>query len=273
MVSQTHLPTENDKITQLAAPGHPHLPDNDTVPPDPGIVADLNQVIDLGALPNHSIPERSAVDGRACADFNIVLNDDPSELRNLLVSQGTRSKTETRLSDLRAGKNRYAVADVRMRQRNMASDVAITPDRYSRAYHGVGANPCPAPNISPCAYDRTGRHAGVPRNSSSGADRFPLPINARVLRIQHLGDRPERGGCRSNAQEDAASRCSHIQRAIDEHVPGSGVRKLSSGRLACSERQVRRSSASESGDISDRSSRSGAFWHLQPKPRTDLAEP
>ena len=56
------------------------------MPPDADIVANLHQVVDLGALADHGVAHGAAVDRGAGADFDVVLDDDAADLRNLAVA-------------------------------------------------------------------------------------------------------------------------------------------------------------------------------------------
>ena len=55
------------------------------MPADAHIVANLHQIVDLGALADHGIADCATVNGRAGADFDLILNDDAPDLRNLAV--------------------------------------------------------------------------------------------------------------------------------------------------------------------------------------------
>ena len=46
------------------------------MPANADIVAYLDQVVDLGALADHGVADRTAIDRGAGADLDIVLNDD-----------------------------------------------------------------------------------------------------------------------------------------------------------------------------------------------------
>ena len=50
------------------------------------IVGDLDEIVDLGALADHGVADRAAVDGGVGADLDIVLDDDAADLRNLVVA-------------------------------------------------------------------------------------------------------------------------------------------------------------------------------------------
>ena len=75
------------------------------------IVANLNQVVDLGALADDGIADGAAVDGCAGADFDVVLDDDPADLRHLEMSVAAHHKAEPVLPDIAARMDDDAVAD------------------------------------------------------------------------------------------------------------------------------------------------------------------
>jgi uncharacterized 2Fe-2S/4Fe-4S cluster protein (DUF4445 family) len=52
------------------------------------IVADLDLVIDLRAFTNHGVAVGPAVNGGVGADLDVILYDDPPDLRHLQVSPG-----------------------------------------------------------------------------------------------------------------------------------------------------------------------------------------
>ena len=91
--------TTKSSITQL--PAMPIWAAMHAVPPDLHIVADLHQIIDLGALADHRVAQRAAVDRGAGADLDIVLNDDPAQLRNF--DMAGRAKRQSRNRADRSG--------------------------------------------------------------------------------------------------------------------------------------------------------------------------
>lgn len=56
------------------------------VSPDNDVVCYLYEVVDLGALANHSRAKRGAVDGDIRADLNVVMNHHIARLQNLAVT-------------------------------------------------------------------------------------------------------------------------------------------------------------------------------------------
>src|ERR1700751_4146880 len=85
MVGNPDLAREDDIVAQNNAAGEPALADNDAIAPDHDVMSNLDKVIDLGSFPDDGIAAGAAVYGGAGADFHIVLNDHPAELRNLGV--------------------------------------------------------------------------------------------------------------------------------------------------------------------------------------------
>ena len=57
----------SEAITALTSDGH--------------IVGDLDQIVDLGAFPDHGVAAAAAIDRRIGADLDIVLDNDTAELR------------------------------------------------------------------------------------------------------------------------------------------------------------------------------------------------
>ena len=81
MVGEADLPAHHDVIPHIAASGYAGLRDQHAVPSDGGVVSDLHQIVDLGALADDRISGGAAIDGRVGADFHVVLDDDAAGLR------------------------------------------------------------------------------------------------------------------------------------------------------------------------------------------------
>src|SRR3954471_25065427 len=116
------------------------------MPPDLDVVRDLDEVVDLAALPDHSVPDGAAVDGRIGADLDAVHDDDPSDLRNLAVAGCARHEAKAVLPDTRARVDDYAVADQCMHDGAARADDAVATNVHVRsnhcgwADHGAGAD-------------------------------------------------------------------------------------------------------------------------------------
>ncbi len=109
------------------------------MPADLAVVSDLAKVVDLARLADHGVADAAAVDRRAGADLDIVLDDDAAGLRNLLL-RGVLGVAEAVLADAAAGMNHDAIADQRMRDRGAGADPAIAADRDVGTDHGIGGN-------------------------------------------------------------------------------------------------------------------------------------
>src|SRR5450755_4699735 len=110
------------------------------MPPDAGIVGNLNEVVDLGALADHRVANGATVDAAAGADFPIVLDDDAADLRHLEMALRTHHETEAVLADLAARMNDDAVADQRIGDDSPAANRTIAPDPHFRANYRVSGN-------------------------------------------------------------------------------------------------------------------------------------
>ena len=71
---------------------------------------DLHKIINFRALADNGVPERPAVNSRIGADFHVVLNDDPANLRDLGVVLPAHGKSEPVLANGYAGMDHHAVA-------------------------------------------------------------------------------------------------------------------------------------------------------------------
>ena len=66
------------------------------------VVADLDEIVDLGALADHGVADGAAVDGRVGADLDIILDDDPADLRHLAWPSAPMHEAEAVLADARS---------------------------------------------------------------------------------------------------------------------------------------------------------------------------
>ena len=78
---------------------------------DDDVVADLHEVVDLGALADDRVARRAAIDRRVGADLDVVLNDDAAHLRHLQMPARAEREAETVLADAHARMQDDAVAE------------------------------------------------------------------------------------------------------------------------------------------------------------------
>src|ERR1700704_6652171 len=83
VIMHAHARRQNHEILDGDAARNSGLRDHHAMASDRRIVTDLNQVVDLGSLPDHSIAEAAAIDGGQGSDLDIILDDDPADLRHL----------------------------------------------------------------------------------------------------------------------------------------------------------------------------------------------
>src|SRR5262249_34421116 len=109
-------------------------------------VADLDKVVDLRPLADHSVAERPAIDAGQGADLHFVLDDYPPDLQDLAVAAGPHHVTEPVLPDRTAGMHDDAIADQAIADRRVAPDRTLAadaysgPDRRSGTDHGAGSD-------------------------------------------------------------------------------------------------------------------------------------
>ena len=163
-------PPSIDVVADRRAAGDADLRRQQGVPPDVHAVADLHEVVDLGAGLNARFADGGPIDRRVRADLDVVFDDDDAGLRNLLVrAVGAPDEAVAVGADHRAVLDDHAVADddaladghVRVNDAVVADDGAVAdahiridhraiadaraaadrrkrPDRDVLAEHGVG---------------------------------------------------------------------------------------------------------------------------------------
>ena len=124
---------------------------------------DLHQVVDLGALADHRVADRAAVDRGVGADLDVVLDDDAADLRDLAVAARAQQIAEAVLTDAAAGMDDDAVADQRVDdgraradRRSRGRSARPGRSRQSGADHGAGAD----------LGARTDHRAGIDRDAA-----------------------------------------------------------------------------------------------------------
>src|SRR6266516_1828763 len=141
-IVDAHAPPENDEIADGHAPGDAGLGHQDAMATDHDIVADLNQIVDFGALADDRVAIGAAVDRGPRPDLDVVLQDDAADLRHFEMAAGTRHITEPVLSDAASRMNDDPIADQRMHERGSRADRAVAadahggPDDGARLEHG-----------------------------------------------------------------------------------------------------------------------------------------
>src|SRR5713101_5358460 len=129
---------EHDEIADRHAPRDAGLGHQDAMAADHDIVADLNQIVDFGALADDRIAIGAAVDRGPRPDLDVVLQDDAADLRHFEMAAPAHHITEPVLSDAASRMNDDAIADQRMRERGSRADRAVAADAHGGPDDGAG---------------------------------------------------------------------------------------------------------------------------------------
>src|SRR5450631_4876053 len=156
MVAHTNTPAQHYEILERRASGDTGLRRHDAMPTDSDIVADLDQVVDLGALADHGIANGAAVDRCAGADLNIILDDDAPDLWHLEVPFASHHEAEAILTDLTARMNDDPVADQRVGDDRPGPDRTIAPDAHLGSDHRRRPDDAAAADFGPRPDHRPG---------------------------------------------------------------------------------------------------------------------
>ena len=120
-------PTWPPSTTKSSSVVEPEMPTCETMTqwrPIDDVVADLDEIVDLGALADHRVAAGAAVDRRVGADLDVVLDDDPADLRHLEVAARAHGEAEAVLADAHAGMDDDAVADQRVAAASLPAPIA-----------------------------------------------------------------------------------------------------------------------------------------------------
>src|SRR4029077_3862193 len=138
VIGKSDPPAHHDIVPDCAASRNAGMRGEHAVPPDLDVVRDLDEVVDLGPLPDHGIADRTAVDRAIRADLDAILDDHAPDLRNLAVARRAREIAEAVLPDAGTGVDNHPVPDERMHDGRARADDAITANAHIRADDRAG---------------------------------------------------------------------------------------------------------------------------------------
>ena len=101
--TDTRLSGRYDEFLKVSAASDTHLGDNDTPLLQVDVVPDLHQIINLAAIAYDRVGTRSPVDTRIGANFHIVADNDPAELRDIKMAFRRHVESKSPLADPHAG--------------------------------------------------------------------------------------------------------------------------------------------------------------------------
>src|SRR5262245_46671578 len=109
------------------------------MPANTDIVAHLNKVVDLCALADDRVADRTTIDGRAGPYLDIVLNDNAPDLRHFEMAAPAHHESKAVLTDFAAGMNDDPIADQGVGYGRVRTDRAVAPNPDSGANDGIGS--------------------------------------------------------------------------------------------------------------------------------------
>ena len=115
VAGDAYLPGHNHVIPQLRTARNAALGDDKTMLTNSNVVADLNQVVNFRAAPDHRWPESSTIDGHVRANLNVVTNNHAANLHHFQVHPIFGHITEPIRADDSSGVDPDAVPKLRAR--------------------------------------------------------------------------------------------------------------------------------------------------------------
>src|SRR6185312_6421412 len=112
VVVDTDLCSQGYVVTDRQAAREPDLGRQQAMPADGHIVADLDLIVDFGALADHGVTQAAAVNRGPRTDLHIVLNQDAAGLRHLEMAFWSEEQEAIAvLADAAAGMDQHIVSD------------------------------------------------------------------------------------------------------------------------------------------------------------------
>ena len=163
MAGYSDLSAGHHEVGQFRRPGNPDLADDHAMAADHHIMGDLHEIIDLGSLTDDGVAIGAAIDCGVGPDLDIVLDDDPADLRHFLMTARTHGEAESVLADAHAWMNDHPVADQRGHHARPGADDAHPADAHVGADHRIGSDHRASADFRARPDDRAGidGHAGL----------------------------------------------------------------------------------------------------------------
>ena len=143
VIGDADLAADDDVVFNDGAARKAGLGGNDHVLADLHIVADMHQIVDFRAAADARLVERAAVDGGVGADFDVVLNDEASNLWELFVASGlgVADVAESFAAQYRSSLDDDTVAKARAGiDGHIGVDAAVNSDLDAVANHATRAD-------------------------------------------------------------------------------------------------------------------------------------
>src|SRR3954470_7075047 len=105
------LPRDNAAILDAHRSRDPDLRHDEAEAPDPTVVRDVHEIVDLRAGANHGVVDAAAIDRRVRANLDVVFDDATTDVRNLVMAATAKNVTEAVGAKPRAGMHDYPLTD------------------------------------------------------------------------------------------------------------------------------------------------------------------
>src|SRR5437667_3465513 len=138
--AESRLPSDDNILADDTRTGKSHLRGHDGVRANLAVVANVHQVVEFHALGDARVIERTAVNRRVGANFDIIANLHNPNLRELPLPPFPESVAESVRANHGAGMNLHAVADANVViQGHPRMNAAVFANPTAHADHAVGA--------------------------------------------------------------------------------------------------------------------------------------
>src|SRR5205814_3137161 len=101
MSADSSLPGQDCSVADRHRPGYSDLRHDQALFTDSNVVRDVNEVIDLGTVPDDRVIDAAAIDRAVGSDFHVVTDDAAADVRNLLVCPGVEYVAKAVAADSR----------------------------------------------------------------------------------------------------------------------------------------------------------------------------
>ena len=156
--------------TDGGAAGHSHAACDRGIATDSHVMADLNQVVELDAVLDDRIAERTAINTGVGTDFNFVTNPDGTQLLNFFPAIAVFGKAETICANHHARMNDTALTDdAVVRQVDARGQLGVRTHSGTALHHTHRADP------------GAGMHLGLRVNDSAGVHPAAIPNSIVAL--------------------------------------------------------------------------------------------
>ena len=150
MIGDADLPADDYVVFNDRAAGKAGLRGDDDVLADLDVVTNMDQVVDLCPSANASFVKSAAVNGRVCANVDVVFDYQPADLRELLVAAGllVANVAEAFAAEHGTGLDSNSIAQGRARiHRDIRVQTTMRADFDGIAKYAAGADSGVVPNL------------------------------------------------------------------------------------------------------------------------------